>query len=143
MFSKISGVLLLSYIMTVVGGAGYLLSPPPVIGQIVSVPSEAIIWGLFYVVGGLISSVSSALRPIVLSRITSLWYFEISGVFLIITANLVHSYAIYTDSILSSEYNLLAFASILLSFSILLSARVVEVLSLVRYLKQYASLETS
>lgn len=141
MFSRISGVLFIAYVFTFVGGVGYLISEPPFVGTTDQYMLNVGLWGWFYVVGGLIAAAATALRPFLLSKITSFWYFEISGISLIISANLVHAYSLYLASVTLNQYNLLALTSVLVAFSAVCVARVVEIFGLIRYLKQYAIIE--
>src|SRR5690606_24889232 len=124
------------YILVFLGGFGYLITPSPIISG-ASQSTETLIWGLFYLVGGLIAAVFTGLRPILLTKITPLWYFEVSGISLIISANLVHMYALYEASILTGQVNLLALGAILIAYTLSLAGRCVEVLSLIRYLNQF------
>ena len=138
MISRTSGILLMSYILIFLGGLGYLLTPSPTVGEATEA-TEALVWGAFYVTGGAISALAAGIRPFMLRRITSLWYFEISGISLIISANLVYAYSLYHTSLTSGEINEIALSAILLAFSLALVARSVEILSLIRYLSQYAA----
>lgn len=137
MISRTSGVLLVSYILVFLGGVGYLITPSTVLTG-VSQDAEALIWGLFYMFGGLIAAVFTGLRPLLLTRITPLWYFEVAGISLIISANLIYMYALYELAIIAGHVNLLALGAIMVAYSLTLVGRCVEVLSLIRYLNQFA-----
>jgi|SRR5690606_30878787 len=137
MISRTSGILLVSYILVFLGGFGYLVSPSPEIAGVIH-DSEALIWGLFYLAGGLIAAIFTGLRPILLTKITPLWYFEVAGISLIVSANLVHMYALYEIALMTGQVNLLALAAVIIAYTLTLIGRCVEVLSLIRYLSQFA-----
>lgn len=138
MFSRISGVLSLSYIFTFIGGLGYLLTDAPSVGADGEYQLNVALWGWFYLIGGLIAALSTIVRPFLLRKITSFWYFEISGICLIVSANFVHAYSLYIASLELDQYNLLSLMTIIIAFSGVLVSRVVEVFGLIRYLKQYS-----
>jgi hypothetical protein len=139
MISRTSGILLMSYILIFLGGLGYLLTPSPTVDEASTASVETVVWGAFYVAGGAVAALAAGIRPFMLRRITSLWYFEISGISLIISANLVYAYSLYHTSLETGYINQIALAAVLIAFSLALVARSVEVLSLIRYLSQYAS----
>lgn len=140
MIQRSSGVLLTTYLILAVAGVVFLFAPSRAVETVSTTEFTTTIWGLFYLVGGAFSAISLILRAFV-HHTLPLWLFELSGIFLIIAANIVYAYALITLSVHTQEYNAIATALIMFGFSGGLVARVVETLRLVRVLKQFAQEE--
>lgn len=137
MFSRTSGIFLVLYLLMVLAGIQFLLLGDASLIADVSTKIGTAVWGSFYLVGGIISTVATILRPAMLGRISSLWFFEVAGASLIITANLIYTYAMYVVGSSTGRPGLFAIATITLGLAVSMVARCVEVLGLIRYLKQY------
>lgn len=140
MIQRSSGVLLATYLILAVAGVVFLFAPSRAVENVAHTDFTTIIWGLFYLIGGVFSATSVILRGFV-KHTLPLWLFELSGIFLIIAANFVYAYALVALSTTTHEYNAIATALIMIGFSGGLVARSVETLRLVRVLKQFAQEE--
>lgn len=140
MIQRSSGVLLTTYLILAVAGVVFLFAPSRAVDNVATTDLTNIIWGLFYLIGGAFSATSVILRAF-LKHTLPLWLFELSGIFLVIAANLVYAYALITIGTTTQEYNTFATALIMIGFSGGLVARSVETLRLVKVLKQFAQEE--
>lgn len=137
MFQRASGALLSAYLLLTFGGLFFISTPSPVLRQISVYGATVFIWGLFYLLGGLISSLSLLLRRWVVNT-APFWYFEIAGLCLIVAANCVYAYALFETARAFGEFNIVALSLVILAFSLGLIARVIETLRLVRTLKLFS-----
>lgn len=135
MIARASGALFFSYSVVSIAGVLFLLFPSPELQQVVEYRSTLVIWGLFYVIGGLTAALSVALRGVFHNTIP-MWHFEIAGLYLIVVANIVYAYALINTALDLQEMNALASAIILLGFAAGLVARSVETLRLVNSLNR-------
>lgn len=133
MVNRASGPLLVAYLMILSAGAFFIGTPSLVLADSTEYNQLILIWGLFYLIGGLVSAISLLGRGLLKNNI-SLWYFETSGIALTVTANLVYAYALGRSGIHYHEGNIIALSMILIAFSAGLVARCVETLRLVRIL---------
>jgi hypothetical protein len=134
MVTRASGPLFIAYVMIFFAGALFLITPSLVLAESTDYSQLVVIWGLFYLVGGLVSVVALLSRGTFFKNNISLWYFEVSGIALSVTANLVYAYALAKTGFFYGEPNIVALALILLAFSSGLIARCIETLRLVRIL---------
>lgn len=137
MFSRTSGIILVLYVLMILAGVQFLILGDTSLIADVSTNVGTAVWGSFYLIGGLIATLATVLRPVMLGRITSLWYFEVAGASLVITANLIYTYAMYVVGSATGRPGLFAIATLTLALAVALLARCVEVLGLIRYFKQY------
>lgn len=137
MFTRSSGPLLVAYILITVAGVFFLNSPPLSLVEETEYGSLVVAWGLFYLLGGLFSLVSVSLRGKFKNNI-SLWYFEIAGLALSITANLVYGYALMRTGIIYQEFNVVAVSLIISAFAASLISRSIEALRFTQILKTAA-----
>lgn len=137
MFQRATGALLSAYLLLAFGGLFFVTTPSPVLRQVTVYSATVLIWGLFYLLGGAISSLSLLLRRWV-TNTAPFWYFEIAGLCLIIAANFVYAYALFDTARQFGEFNVFALSLIILAFSSGLIARVVETLRLIRTLKFFS-----
>jgi hypothetical protein len=137
MINRASGPLLAAYLMTFIAGIFFLGTPSLVLEDATEYNQLLVTWGLFYLAGGLIASLSLITRLFMRNSI-ALWYFEMSGIALVVTANFVYAYALARSGLYYHEGNIIAFALVILSFSFGLVARSVETFRLVRILTKAA-----
>lgn len=140
MIQRSSGVFLATYLILAVAGIVFLFAPSRAVESVAHTEFTTIVWGLFYLIGGIFSAASVILRAFV-QHTLPLWLFELSGIFLIIAANLVYAYALVSLGTTTHEYNAVATALIMIGFSGGLVAKSVETFRLVRVLKQFAQEE--
>lgn len=137
MFQRASGALLFAYLLLAAGGLFFVTTPSPTLRQVTAYGATVLIWGLFYLIGGTLSSVSLLLRRWV-ANTAPFWYFEIAGLCLIIAANFVYAYALFEAARQFGEFNVFALALVILAFSSGLIARAIETLRLIRVLKIFS-----
>lgn len=137
MFQRASGALLSAYLLLSLGGLFFITTPSPILKQVSVYSATVLVWGLFYLLGGLVSSLSLLLRRWV-ANTAPFWYFEIAGLCLIIAANFVYAYALFETARVFEEFNVVAVSLVILAFSSGLIARVVETLRLIRTLKIFS-----
>ena len=102
-------------------------SPTVLLQRNDSLDGLLIAWGLFYLVGGVLSITAVAVRKVkTVSRVVALWYFEIAGLSLIITANLIYAYTLLRTGLVNEEYNVVALSFVISAFASSLIARAVE-----------------
>lgn len=118
----------------IIAGVFFLIKPPLILAEATNYEALLLVWGVFYLVGGVVSAVSLILRRFFKKSIP-LWYFETSGIALVITANFVYAYALVVTGLYYNEYNIVALAFILAAFAFGLIARSLETLSLIRILQ--------
>lgn len=140
MIARASGALLFAYFVVAGAGVVFLAAPSPVLQEVSAYQSTVIIWALFYLVGGLTAAACIIVRKFIQNTLP-LWYFEIGGISLIITANVIYAYAIAQTAVMFDNSNVLAAAFVILAFAGGLVARCVETFRLVTALKQYSSEE--
>lgn len=140
MIQRSSGVLLVMYLILAMAGVVFLFAPSRAVESVAHTDLTTLIWGLFYLVGGVFSATSMILRAFV-KHTVPLWLFELSGIMLIIAANIVYAYALFTLSTTTHEYNAAATGLIMIGFSGGLVAKSVETFRLVRVLKKFAQEE--
>lgn len=138
MIPRASGALLFSYMILAIAGVVFMLYPSPTLAEVGAYDATIIVWSLFYTVGGILAATSIVLRKFVTNTLP-LWYFEIAGICLIITANLVYAYALAETSLQFAEPNVLAASIIVLGFAGGLIARVIETLRFTKNLKKYSN----
>jgi len=136
MISRASGALLFTYLLLSAAGFFFLLIPPPTV-ELIASGVTAVLFGLFYIVGGIVAAVSLVARRFVKSS-GPLWYFEVGGISLLIVANISYSYTLSNSAIQLGHYYSLAAALVVLAFSGGLAARAIETLRLVRALKLFS-----
>lgn len=137
MIARASGALLFAYIILAIAGLVFLFVPSPTLENVATTSFTVIVWGMFYLVGGVLASTCIVARKFI-KNTTPLWYFEMAGNSLIIAANLVYTYALASQAYSTGQYNIYATALVILAFSGGLVARSIETLRLVRVLKQFS-----
>jgi hypothetical protein len=131
--SRATGPLLIAYLLVTLAGIFFLITPSLVLAEAADYNELLTVWGLFYLVGGLVSTTSLLSRSF-LRKSIALWYFEVSGLALIITANIVYAYALGQTGLYYREANIVALGLVLIGFSAGLVARCIETLRLVKLL---------
>lgn len=133
MFTRSSGPLLAAYVLITAAGIFFLNTPALSLSDETEYGSLVTVWGLFYLLGGLISLISVSLRGVIKNSV-SLWYFETSGLSLSITANLVYAYTLMRTGIIYEEFNVVAASLIISAFAASLISRTIEALRFVKIL---------
>lgn len=134
MVNRASGPLFVAYIMMITAGVFFLIKPPLILAETTNYGVLIWVWGVFYLVGGLIAATSLLSRRLFKNSIP-LWYFETAGIALVITANFVYAFSLVIAGLYYNEYNIIALAFVLAAFSFGLIARSLETLSLIRILQ--------
>lgn len=136
MISRASGPLLVAYLMLFVAGGFFLIAPSIVLAEATDYNDLTVVWGLFYLCGGAVAAASLIARQFyrIFKNRISLWYFETSGLSLVITANIVYAYTLVRAGLFYDESNLIALGLVLISFSSGLVARVIETRRLIKIL---------
>lgn len=138
MINRASGALFVAYSLVILSGIFFLLTPSLVLAEATDYGELVLVWGMFYLLGGL-TSASSLLARAWMRNSVPLWYFETAGIALIVTANLVYAYALARTGFYYQEYNIIALAFVLAAYSAGLVARCVETLRFVRILTGVAT----
>lgn len=138
MIPRASGALLFSYIIVAFAGVLFLVFPSTTLAEVAAYHTTIIVWGLFYIIGGL-SAASCILSRRFVKNTLPLWYFEVAGVSLIVSANVVYAYALAQTAMQFNELSILAAAVIVLGFAGGLIARIIETLRLARAIKRYSN----
>lgn len=138
MIPRASGALLFSYLIVAFAGVLFLVFPSTTLAEVASYHSTLVVWGLFYLIGGLSAAGCIIARKFVTNTLP-LWYFEIAGISLIVSANIVYAYALAQTAMQLGELNILAAAIIVLGFAGGLIARIIETLRLARTIKKYSN----
>lgn len=132
MISRTMAPLVVSYLLLI--GAGFLfLQTPPVTLSDTTYSSLLVVWSLFYVVGPAVALISIGIRTFrKIKHMAALWHFEVAGLYLVVAANLVYSYALLRTGIFLGEYNLIAFSLVINAFASSFIGRIIDVYRLVR-----------
>lgn len=126
--------LAVAYAFLFVAGIMFLNYPSLQLTREDTYGSLVALWGVFYLLGGFVSVASTALRAKFTNNV-SLWYFEISGLALSITANLVYTYALFKVGLTYNEFNVVAVSMVVAAFASSLVGRSLEALQYVKILK--------
>jgi hypothetical protein len=132
MISRTMMPLVISYIL-LIGAGCFFLQAPPVSLVDSTYTSLLIVWSLFYIVGPSISLISMGVRLFTrVKHVTAWWHFEVSGLYLIVSANLVYSYALLRAGLAAEEYNLIAFSLVISAFASSFIGRIMDAYKLIR-----------
>lgn len=132
MVSRTMAPLVISYMMLIGAGILFLQAPPVTLADS-TYASLLIIWSIFYIVGPSVALLSVAVKATrKIKHITALWHFEMAGLYLIVAANLVYSYALLRTGLFFGEYNLVAFSLVINAFAASFIGRIIDVWKLVR-----------
>lgn len=126
--------LAVAYAFLFVAGIMFLNYPSLQLTREDTYGSLVVLWGVFYLLGGFVSIVSTALRAKFTNNL-SLWYFEIAGLALSITANLVYTYALFKVGLTYNEFNVVAVSMVVAAFASSLVGRSLEALQYVKILR--------
>lgn len=126
--------LAVAYAFLFVAGIMFLNYPSLQLTREDTYGSLVALWGVFYLLGGFVSVASTALRAKFTNNV-SLWYFEISGLALSITANLVYTYALFKVGLTYNEFNVVAVSMVVAAFASSLVGRSLEALQYVKILR--------
>ena len=133
MMSRTMVPLVISYILLIGAGFLFLQSPPVTLEGTTEYGQLLVLWAAFYIVGPVISLTSIGIRTFrKVNHVVALWHFEISGLYLIVAANLIYSYALLRTGLFFGEVNLIAFSLVISAFAASFIGRIIDNLRLVR-----------
>lgn len=138
MFIRAQGPLVAAYALLLLAGIFFLNTPALSLDKETDYSALVTLWGVFYMAGGGISLASVIARHF-LKLGVALWYFEVAGIALTITANLIYAYALFKTGFFYQEYNVVALAFIVTAFTASLISRCIEALKFIRILKAAAA----
>jgi hypothetical protein len=133
MLSRTTTPLVVSYVLLIGAGILFLQTPPLALDRSATYNTLLIVWALFYIAGPTIALTSVAIRVLQRTKhLVALWHFEMSGLYLIVAANLVYSYALLRTGLFYEEYNVVAFSLVISAFASSFISRIVDAWQLVR-----------
>ena len=138
MFIRSQGPLVAAYALLLLAGIFFLNTPALSLDEQAEYNALVVLWGVFYMAGGGIALLSVAARYFFKLGV-ALWYFEVAGIALAITANLIYAYALFKSGIFYQEYNVVALAFIVTAFTSSLISRCIEALKFIKILKTAAA----
>lgn len=122
MIRRSTGPLVVAYLLLVAAGVFFLQAPALSLAEETEYNALVKIWSSFYIAGGVFAAVSAVSR-LISRRLVSFWYFEVGGLMLLISANLVYGYALFRSGIIYNEFNVLALSLVIFAFTGSLIAR--------------------
>lgn len=118
--------LLSVYALLAACGLISLFSPLQSVETAMQIPVLVRVWGLFFLVGGLVSFVALYARTAEGGRILGWWYIEISGICLLAAATLIYAAVVVGVFAVSGQMHLLALVGLVLALSSSLIDRAVD-----------------
>lgn len=118
-----------SYILIIAAGVFFCIAPSSAFDTVDVYRILSLVWGIFYILGGLVATSSLVMswfrrfrrRQIMLN------FFEISGLTLILTSNVVYSVILLYSGIVRYEHNVIAAALIILGLTAMIPTRMISI----------------
>jgi hypothetical protein len=134
MFIRAQGPLTVAYVLLLFAGIFFINTPSITLAEETGYNALLYVWGVFYIAGSVVALAAVIARNYVKSK-TALWYFETSGLALVITANCVYGYVLLRSGFFYGEYNIVALGLVVSAFTASLVARCIEVLRFIKILR--------
>lgn len=133
MLSRTTTSQIVSYILLIGAGALFLQTPPLALDRSATYNELLTVWALFYITGPAVALAAVAVRTLrKIKHLAALWHFEMAGLYLVVAANLVYSYALLRTGLYYEEYNVVAFALIISAFAAMFIGRIIDAWKLVK-----------
>lgn len=84
------------------------------------------IFGAFFALGGFTALVSTLARKLFKANAIATWYFEMAGLFLIISANIIYAYSLCTRGVQTNDINTFALGLLFIGISLMTVTRLLE-----------------
>lgn len=94
------------------------------------------IFGAFFALGGFTGLVSVLARKLFRANAVATWYFEMAGLFLIITADCIYAYSLCTRGLQTNDINTFALGLLFVGISLMTATRLLETRGLVKQASQ-------
>ena len=135
MFTRSTVPLVVAYLFLFVAGVFFLNYPSLQLTREETYGSLVTAWGVFYFTGAFVAASSAILRLVKWKNNLALRFFETAGLALLITANLVYTYALFKVGLTYQEFNVLAVSFVIAAFTSSLVGRVIDALREIKVIR--------
>lgn len=129
----------LAYILLIAAGIFFCIAPSSTFDRLEVYRVFSLVWGMFYIVGGAVAlfSIVASWFKTFRHRVLMLNFFEVGGLFLIITSNVIYALTLLMSGIDQNEQNIIAASLVILGSTAIFPFRISKMWGHIRMLSNY------